>query len=53
MGKRKILGKDSMGVQKTMRFTDYLGDGLGQLPLLYWYSRYRKVHPVGCRWPMF
>ena len=33
MGKRKELGKDSMGVQKTMRFVDYLGDGLGQLPL--------------------
>lgn len=33
MGKKKALGKDSMGVQKTMRFTDYLGDGLGQLPL--------------------
>lgn len=33
MGKRKELGVDSMGIQKTMRFTDYLGDGLGQLPL--------------------
>lgn len=33
MGKRKELGKDSMGIQKTMRFVDYLGDGLGQLPL--------------------
>lgn len=30
---KKPLGKDSMGIQKTMRFTDYLGDGLGQLPL--------------------
>lgn len=33
MGKRKELGVDSMGIQKTMRMTDYLGDGLGQLPL--------------------
>lgn len=33
MGKRKDLGKDGMGIQKTMRFTDYLGDGMGQLPL--------------------
>lgn len=33
MGKRKELGKDKMGIQKTMRATDYLGDGLGQLPL--------------------
>lgn len=30
---KKELGLDSMGVQKTMRMTDYLGDGLGQLPL--------------------
>lgn len=30
---RKPLGLDSMGVQKTMRTGDYLGDGLGQLPL--------------------
>lgn len=30
---KKPLGKDSMGIQKTMRFTDYIGDGLGQLPL--------------------
>ncbi|MDD3361611.1 MAG: glycoside-pentoside-hexuronide (GPH):cation symporter [Hespellia sp.] len=30
---KKPLGKDSMGIQKTMRFTDYLGDGLRQLPL--------------------
>lgn len=29
----KPLGKDAMGIQKTMRFGDYLGDGLGQLPL--------------------
>lgn len=33
MGKRKELGTDSMGIQKTMRMMDYLGDGLGQLPL--------------------
>ena len=33
MFKKKELGKDSMGVQKTMRLKDYLGDGLGQLPL--------------------
>lgn len=33
MGKRKELGVDSMGIQKTMRFTDYLGDGLGMIPL--------------------
>ncbi len=33
MGKRKELGLDSMGIQKSMRLTDYLGDGLGQLPL--------------------
>ena len=33
MSRKKELGKDSMGIQKTMRFTDYLGDGLGQLPL--------------------
>ena len=30
---KKELGLDSMGVQKSMRITDYLGDGLGQLPL--------------------
>lgn len=30
---RKPLGKDGMGIQKTMRLGDYLGDGLGQLPL--------------------
>lgn len=30
---KKPLGKDSMGIQKTMRLGDYLGDGLGQLPL--------------------
>lgn len=30
---RKPLGLDSMGVQKSMRLGDYLGDGLGQLPL--------------------
>lgn len=29
----KELGKDSMGIQKTMRTRDYLGDGIGQLPL--------------------
>ena len=33
MGKSKALGKDAMGIQKTMRFKDYLGDGIGQLPL--------------------
>lgn len=33
MAKKKELGVDSMGVQKSMRLTDYLGDGLGQLPL--------------------
>lgn len=33
MGKRKELGVDSMGIQKTMRLTDYLGDGLGMVPL--------------------
>ena len=30
---KKELGLDSMGVQKSMRLTDYLGDGIGQLPL--------------------
>ncbi len=30
---KKELGVDSMGVQKSMRLTDYLGDGIGQLPL--------------------
>lgn len=30
MGKtKKELGLDSMGVQKSMRLRDYLGDGLG------------------------
>lgn len=29
----KELGLDSMGIQKTMRLKDYLGDGIGQLPL--------------------
>lgn len=33
MAKRKELGLDSMGIQRTMRLTDYLGDGIGQLPL--------------------
>lgn len=33
MAKNKELGLDSMGVPKSMRLTDYLGDGLGQLPL--------------------
>ncbi len=33
MGKKKELGKDSMGIQKTMRFGDFFGDGIGQLPL--------------------
>ena len=30
---KKELGVDSMGIQKTMTFKDYLGDGIGQLPL--------------------
>lgn len=30
---KKELGKDSMGIQKSMRLGDYLGDGIGQLPL--------------------
>ena len=30
---KKELGLDSMGIQKTMRMKDYLGDGIGQLPL--------------------
>lgn len=30
---KKALGVDSMGIQKTMRFKDYFGDGIGQLPL--------------------
>ena len=30
---KKELGLDSMGDQKSMRMTDYLGDGLGQMPL--------------------
>ena len=30
---KKELGLDSMGIQKTMRLKDYLGDGIGQLPL--------------------
>ncbi len=33
MARKKELGLDSMGVQKTMRLTDYLGDGIGQIPL--------------------
>ena len=33
MGKKKELGLDSMGIQKTMRFGDFIGDGIGQLPL--------------------
>lgn len=33
MGKKKELGVDRMGVQKSMRKIDYLGDGLGQIPL--------------------
>lgn len=32
-GKKKGLGADSMGIQKSMRTLDYLGDGVGQLPL--------------------
>ena len=31
--KKKELGLDSMGIRKTMRFRDYFGDGIGQLPL--------------------
>ncbi len=30
---KKELGLDGMGIQKTMRFKDYFGDGIGQLPL--------------------
>ena len=30
---KKELGLDSMGIQKSMRLTEYLGDGIGQLPL--------------------
>lgn len=30
---KKELGMDKMGVKKSMRTLDYLGDGLGQLPL--------------------
>lgn len=30
---KKVLGVDSMGIQKSMRMKDYLGDGIGQLPL--------------------
>lgn len=33
MGKKKELGVDRMGVQKSMRKIDYFGDGLGQMPL--------------------
>ena len=33
MGKKKELGVDRMGVQKSMRKIDYFGDGLGQIPL--------------------
>lgn len=33
MGKKKELGLDSMGVQKTMRTSDYIGDGVGMLAL--------------------
>ncbi len=35
MGKTKELGLDSMGIQKTMRLKDYLGDGMGQLTYFY------------------
>ena len=31
--KNKDLGMDSMNIQKSMRLADYLGDGVGQLPL--------------------
>lgn len=30
---KKPLGLDSMGIQKTMRTSDFIGDGFGQLPL--------------------
>lgn len=34
MGKaKKQLGVDSMGIQKSMGLTDYLGDAIGQVPL--------------------
>lgn len=33
MRKKKELGVDRMGVQKSMRKIDYFGDGLGQIPL--------------------
>lgn len=33
MGKGKAFGKDSMGIQKSMGVKDFLGDGIGQLPL--------------------
>ena len=33
MGRTKKEWSDSMGIQKSMRLTDYLGDGIGQLPL--------------------
>lgn len=33
MAKKKELGVDSMGIQKSMRTRDYLGDGLGQFAL--------------------
>lgn len=32
-GKKKELGTDKMGIQKSMRTLDYAGDGIGQLPL--------------------
>nr|WP_308629071.1 glycoside-pentoside-hexuronide (GPH):cation symporter [uncultured Eisenbergiella sp.] len=33
MGRKKELGVDRMGIQKTMRLSDYLGDGCGQFTL--------------------
>ena len=33
MGRKKDLGVDSMGIPKTMRLTDYFGDGCGQFTL--------------------
>ncbi|MDD6351115.1 MAG: glycoside-pentoside-hexuronide (GPH):cation symporter [Lachnospiraceae bacterium] len=33
MSRTKEFGVDSMGIQKTMTFGDYFGDGIGQVPL--------------------
>lgn len=43
--KKKELGLDSMGIQKSMRLTDYLGDGIGQLPLNIIMIQRRKPRP--------